>query len=574
VEESGIGMGLKLVSGLMLTTLLVSMLFVVFDVGVVVAPGTIYIRADGSIDPPTANITSVDNVTYTFTSNINDSIVVERDDIVVDGAGYTVQGTGAMDSKGIHLTGSNVTIKNMTIKNFWEGISLGVSRNSVISGNNITNNSRGMHICGGSGNTVISGNNITNNSSFGIKLCICFNITIFGNNITNNTYDGIIIIGYPNSIFENNITNNKYGISLFSWDNVIYHNNFVNNTYQVIPEFEDANVWDDGYPSGGNYWSDYNGTDLYSGSDQIEIGSDGIGDTPYIIDTNNTDRYPLMKPYGGPHDIGITSVTTSKTIIAQGNSLSIGIKIINYGVETETFNVTAYANTTVIATFTNITLPSRKLTTLTFTWNTTGFDIGNYTMSAVADVVTNETDILDNIYIDGIVKVRLPIHDIAVEVTPSKTVVGQDCSLKVNVTAANQGDYTETFNVTVYANTTIIETKTNITLTGENSTTLTFTWNISGFAKGKYIIKAVADTVLGETDIEDNTFIGTVQVAMLCDITADGKVNVYDLRELSKAYGSKIGDAKYNANADINCDEKINIYDLRMLARNYGKTDP
>jgi len=55
-----------------------------------------------------------------------------------------------------------------------------------------------------------------------------------------------------------------------------------------------ANVWDDGYPSGGNYWSDYDGLDLYSGLYQNETGSDGIGDNPYIIAENNQDRYSLM----------------------------------------------------------------------------------------------------------------------------------------------------------------------------------------------------------------------------------------------------------------------------------------
>jgi hypothetical protein len=53
-------------------------------------------------------------------------------------------------------------------------------------------------------------------------------------------------------------------------------------------------MWDNGYPSGGNYWSDYTGTDLYSGPYQNETGSDGIGDTSYDIDVNNRDNYPLM----------------------------------------------------------------------------------------------------------------------------------------------------------------------------------------------------------------------------------------------------------------------------------------
>jgi len=58
-----------------------------------------------------------------------------------------------------------------------------------------------------------------------------------------------------------------------------------------------VDIWDNGYPSGGNYWSDYKDADLYSGPYQNETGSDGIGDTPYTIDANNVDRYPLMSPW-------------------------------------------------------------------------------------------------------------------------------------------------------------------------------------------------------------------------------------------------------------------------------------
>ena len=59
-----------------------------------------------------------------------------------------------------------------------------------------------------------------------------------------------------------------------------------------------ANFWDNSYPSGGNYWSDYTGVDLYWGPNQDQPGSDGIGDTPYIIDDDNQDNYPFMSEYG------------------------------------------------------------------------------------------------------------------------------------------------------------------------------------------------------------------------------------------------------------------------------------
>jgi hypothetical protein len=88
----------KKVSWLILILLLVSVLVVVFYAKPVKAEsGTIYIRADGSIEPSTASISTIDNVTYTFTGNIYGSIVVERNNTVIDGAGYTVQGEGPVD---------------------------------------------------------------------------------------------------------------------------------------------------------------------------------------------------------------------------------------------------------------------------------------------------------------------------------------------------------------------------------------------------------------------------------------------------------------------------------------------
>jgi len=107
-----------------------------------------------------------------------------------------------------------------------------------------------------------------------------------GNTVNNNTRSGFMF-GYSsnNTLTGNTVSNNTIEI----WregNNRIYHNNFVNNLQQVNIE-DSVNTWDGGYPSGGNYWSDYTGADA---------DGDGIGDTPYIIDENNVDRFPLMAP--------------------------------------------------------------------------------------------------------------------------------------------------------------------------------------------------------------------------------------------------------------------------------------
>jgi parallel beta-helix repeat protein len=370
------------------------------------ADETIYIRADGSVDPPSAPISSADNITYTFTGNISDSIVVERSDIIIDGAGYTVEGIGNGD--GINLyTISNVTIKNTNIINFFHGIYLESATYNTISKNNITANSyEGIELYYSTDNTITQ-NNITDNNWFGIGLYYSSNSNVTQNKITNN-YAGIELYeASDNNISGNNLAENDEGIELYdSSDNSIFHNNFVNNTYyQVYTEFS-VNVWDDGYPSGGNCWSDHTGADNYRGPSQNVLGSDGIYDANYIIDTDNQDNYPLTKPYGGYHDIGITNITTSKTIVGQGYKSIISTKIINYGINTETFSITAYANTTVIDQK-QITLTSRNSTTATFTWNTSGFAKGSYVMSAYAWPIPDETDTADNNLADGTVKVGI-----------------------------------------------------------------------------------------------------------------------------------------------------------------------
>jgi parallel beta-helix repeat protein len=376
--------------------IVVSISFAAFNVKKVEASGTIYIRANGLVEG-TDKIITADNLTYTFIDNIYDSIVVERNNITIEGNGYILQGSGTGNGFTLSRIG-NVTIRSTNIKSFWVGIGLDSSSNNSIYRNNVTENEYGILVTSESSYNRIFGNNIKENYDLGMWLAWSSNNVLWNNSIQNNDYnfgvegesllhffnsvdpsntvnskpiyywvnrqnmtiptnagyvalinctqvtvqnlnlahnDQGILLAYTtnstidksnitdnylgvrvyhssnNTISKNNITANGYdgffiessnynnifgnlvkgnyhGIELYqSSNNVIFHNNFIKNPIQacVFAGWGEIDAWDDGYPSGGNYWSDYDGTD----SDY-----DGIGDIPYFLGTDNQDDYPLM----------------------------------------------------------------------------------------------------------------------------------------------------------------------------------------------------------------------------------------------------------------------------------------
>jgi hypothetical protein len=110
-----------------------------------------------------------------------------------------------------------------------------------------------------------------------------------------------------------------------------------------------------------------------------------------------------------------------------------------------------------------------------------------------------------------------PGRDVAiVGVTPSKTDVIRGEPVQITVTAKNKGNETESFNVTLYYDNVVIDRKRVSDLSPGAETQLLFQWNTSDVNPGEYVIKAIADTVRGETNIEDNIFVdGTVTIESL-----------------------------------------------------------
>jgi len=207
--------------------------------------------------------------------------------------------------------------------------------NATISNNIITNNSDGIRILHSSGN-IISNNIIRNNPyNTGLGFNWAHNNIVYGNIIENNNI-GIGGSHWNNTFFENIIRENiggwaGWGISDNFYDCIFFHNNIIDNGHQVINSYPNPNVWDDNYPSGGNYWSDFSGVDGYNGPSQDVLGSDGISDTPHVINGNNQDNYPLMNPWtpiktsikvkGNDYPVTIISNTTIEQIVATSNTL-------------------------------------------------------------------------------------------------------------------------------------------------------------------------------------------------------------------------------------------------------------
>lgn len=416
----------KTVAATILTIVLFNMLTSAFSLELSEAEETIYVRSDGTIDPPTAPIQR-DREIYTFTDNISEPIILQKNNTVVDGNGYALEGNGI--SYGFDLSNTeNITVKNTKISNFsagirlyystdatlinntikkcvygillskspyskisnnviesnsWDGIFLTYSDGSIINNNIILNHSKWGLYLGSSTGIILRNNQIIGNRwNFGVSgnfihdidasnsvdgkpiyywvnqhnkqvpanagyvaVVNSANIIVRNLNLTKNgqgvvlvnsencfvEYSNITKMGYyaiqlvesnSNTIRKNNITDNRppyFGVGIAvqshstgniisnnliqnngrgirfddSSANTIYHNNFVGNAVQASNDGS-TNVWDAGYPSGGNYWSDYAAADNRSGTDQDKPGKDGIGDEPHVIDETNRDNYPFI----------------------------------------------------------------------------------------------------------------------------------------------------------------------------------------------------------------------------------------------------------------------------------------
>jgi parallel beta-helix repeat protein len=214
--------------------------------------------------------------------------------------GFTIR-NGAWGTPGVYIgIASECTVEdNIISSDSGYAIDLYLSNLNNISDNILMSSEKGIRLYGSSNNTI--DNNAISNNGDGLYLTYeSENNTFRDNTIEDNTGHGVYCQSFygdkpcdNNVLTRNTIINNSIGIRLeYCNCTVIIHNNFISNTNQVLLQETSNSSLDDGYPFGGNYWSDYGSR--YP--DATEIDSSGLWNTPYELYGNNVDHYPLVNP--------------------------------------------------------------------------------------------------------------------------------------------------------------------------------------------------------------------------------------------------------------------------------------
>lgn len=210
---------------------------------------------------------------------------------------------------------------------------------------------------------------------------------------------------------------------------------------------------------------------------------------------------------------------------------------------------------------------------IVYVWTPTA--IGSYNVTAYAPPVAGEEYLVNN-DVTKSVDVISPVDVAVTDVLVSSNAVYQGWIVGINVTVANLGYETETFTVLLYYDGSMIATQPVPDLEPNASITVSFAWNTTDVSPGyEGTILATIPPLPFEMNVANNVLTdGTVMIKIFGDINGDGAVNLQDLVLLAQAYGSHVGDPKYNPEADFNNDGIIGLTDLVTCAIHYGQSLP
>ena len=616
-------MSKKTVFHIILALLLISILTLTFIVQHVEASPIIHIRADGSIDPPTASISTLDNIIYTFTDDINDSIVVEKDNTRSDGIISVVPWSNWKHYHNYTEIVDVLLYLNLTYPNVVDLFSIGKSwQNRDIYCIRLTNETDTRL----KPQLFFVGYNHAR-EPITAELTLYFAVeaaTKFGTNatITNMlNYSEIYIVPMLNvdgfEAFKHNEWQRK-NAHPFDEDNdglldedppddedgdgYIEDLFFDNGTHYWFIRWEgidddgdgsfnedwiggvDLNrnygyQWDATCDSGSPYpWAeDFRGLAPFSEPETQAIRGLALQHNFIYAVSFHSGSEIILYPWGytytpTPHDSLFKEIAGNLSNLVDAPYGQSGASLYT---SSGLWDDWMYANRSTFAftceIYANYSAWQYEPGPEPDTWWEKGIcQAFNPDPKDIETTVQRWLPVFTYITNRAITQ----IHNIATtNITPQKLIVGQGFSTNINVTIANLGTFTETFRVTVYANTTSIWSQV-LTLTSGNFTTVTFTWNTTGFTKGNYTVSAIADRVEGETATGDNTISKIVIVTIPGDLSGNFDVQLNDLVILAMAYSSEPGKPNWNAVADIDNNGIVGLSDLVIMARNYGKTDP
>jgi PKD repeat protein len=293
--------------------------------------------------------------------------------------------------------------------------------------------------------------------------------------------------------------------------------------------------------------------------------SEYLGGVPYCPEK----RHQFSIVYSYP-DVAVTDLEASPLSTYVGHSVEVTLFLITEYYIPQSFGVSVYANNTLIAHILVHSLPPYEVTSFSLIWDTYHFSSGIYVLNARADVVPGEQDTNDNFFVGAVVMISTrttEVHDVAItDFEASKTVVGTGYLLDMPFAVENQGDFSEPFNMTIYANGTEIAGFHDMTLPAGGNSAMTFSWNTTGFNKGLYILTATVETYSNDSDILDNVVVYEhIAVSLPGDINGDKFVNAKDAVLLGSAFSSQQGNPAFNPNADINNDGHCNAKDAVIV---------
>jgi len=276
-------------------------------------------------------------------------------------------------------------------------------------------------------------------------------------------------------------------------------------------------------------------------------------------------------------DISIISVETDKEWAYRGWPVDIIVVVKNKGNISETFELRTYYDNHLIERKMVSNLNPNEIREITFVWDTSTLEEGNYTIKAEADILQYEVNIEDNTFTNGKVWIMTQIHDVAIKgVSLQSNWAYQGWIIEITVTVQNKGNFTESFNLEIYYDANLIANLTIINLLPSAQQTITLNWNTSNVTPCRnYTINAKIPPLKYEYSTLDNEYVdGEIKIRVFGDVNGDGSVGVDDIFETSRAFGSTPSHPRWNPYADINRDEYVGIDDIFLVAKSFSNQCP